>query len=545
MQQDIDSEVLIPDVRTAEGLRDTGYSFNTAVADIVDNSIAAGASRIDVSVAPLPGAQVQIVVADNGKGMDLPTLRDAMRLGSPPRQDPYSLGKFGLGLKTASFSMARQLDVVTRAAENLEPIGARWDLDFVQETKEWRVQYPKPSDFDIGLIDAVSPDATGTAVIWRKVDRLFDREYQNPGGGWAKRAFDAVEKDLRWHLALTYSRYLSRDDERKIAISVNDLPLKAWDPFGTGLPGLEKLLEMPFDVQIEDHTAEMTVTAYLLPHKTTLSEEQGDAENISNDLQGFYVYRHDRLLVYGTWLGLFSLEPHYSYLRVDLSFDHQLDDALKLDIKKSRIEFRHEIANELRQRLAAPRAQARLHYDQKQRKAITTLSGNAHERSNTVLSKDGLSGAQTTQQDASHVLVENKQGTVVITVKTTKEEERPIVPVPSLDDGILWETAYSQNQRSIHVNTGHPFYQRAYYPLRDFPLAHQALDFFLWALVEAQLEAVSEREQEHMDGVRLVVSRILRRLALSDLPEPDVEDTAASGLPEDDDPVSGAQTSGS
>ncbi len=543
MQQDIDSEVLIPDAaRTIEGLRDTGYSFNTAVADVVDNSIAAGASRIDVSVGQLPGAQVQIVVADNGKGMDIPTLRDAMRLGSPPRHDPYSLGKFGLGLKTASFSMARQLDVVTRTAEDLVPIGARWDLAFVQETNEWRVQYPEPSDFDIGLIDAVSPNAAGTAVIWRKVDRLFDREYQNPGGGWAKRAFDAVEKELRWHLALTYSRYLSRDDEKKITISVNDLPLKAWDPFGTGLPGLEKLLEMPFDVQIDGRTAEMTVKAYLLPHKSTLTEEQQTIENITNDLQGFYVFRHDRLLAYGTWLGLFSLEPHYSYLRVDLSFDHQLDDALKLDIKKSRIEFRHEIANELRQRLAAPRAQARLHYDQKQRNKITALSGNAHERSNRALSKDGLSGAQTTQQDASHVLVENQQGKVVIVVKTTEEEERPIVPVASLDDGVLWETAYSHNQRSIRVNTGHPFYQRAYYPLSDFPLAHQALDFFLWALVSAQLEAVSEREQEHMDGVRQVVSRILRKLALSDLPEPDVEDAAA---PEDDAAGPAARSAGS
>lgn len=118
---------------------------------------------------------------------------------------------------------------------------------------------------------------------------------------------------------------------------------------------------------------------------------------------------------------------------------------------------------------------------------------------------------------------------MVITVKTTQQEERSIVPVASLDDGVLWETAYSQNQRSIHLNTGHPFYQRAYFPLRDYPLAHQALDFFLWALVEAQHEAVSEREQEHMDGVRLVVPRILRKLALSDLPEPDVDDVVPNG----------------
>lgn len=545
MQEDINSEILIPDpARTIEGLRDTGYSFNTAVADVVDNSIAAGASRIDVSVAQLPDAQVQIAVADNGKGMDLGTLRDAMRLGSPPRQDPYSLGKFGLGLKTASFSMARQLDVITRTVEDPNPIGARWDLDFVQQTNQWRVRYPDPSDFDIGLLDAVSPSSSGTVVIWRKVDRLFDREYQNPSGGWAKRAFDSVEKELRWHLALTYSRFLAREDERKVAISVNDLPLAPWDPFGTELPGVETLLEMPFDVQIDGHTAAMALKAYLLPHKSGLTEEQQAVESISNDLQGFYVYRHDRLLAYGTWLGLFSLEPHYSYLRVDLSFDHELDDALKLDIKKSRIEFRHEIATALRSSLTAPRAQARLHYDQKQRKGITALSGNAHDRSNKILSKTGLSGAHTTQQGDGQVLVQNQQGHVVITVKTTPDEERPIVPVASLDDGVLWETAYSQNQRSIHLNTGHPFYQRAYFPLRDFPLAHQALDFILWALVAAQLEAISEREQEHMDGVRLVVSRILRNLALSDLPEPDVEDDSSGEPPENDNSAPEAHTAG-
>jgi len=273
----------------------------------------------------------------------------------------------------------------------------------------------------------------------------------------------------------------------------------------------------------------MTVKAYLLPHKSTLNEEQQAAENITNDLQGFYVYRHDRLLTYGTWLSLFSLEPHYSYLRVDLSFDHQLDDALKLDIKKSRIEFRHEVATYLRSQLTGPRAQARLHYDQKQRGTITTLSGNDHDRSNKVLAKGGLAGASTTQQDANHVLVNNSQGATVIEVKTTPDEERPITPVPTLDDGMLWEPAFSHNRRSIRVNTGHPFYQRAYFPLRDFPLAHQSLDFFLWALVEAQLQAISEREVEHMDTVRLFVSNTLRKLALRELPEPDVENGNGTG----------------
>jgi hypothetical protein len=526
----MDSEILVPDAaRTIEGLRDTGYTFNTAVADVVDNSIAAGATHIDVALTQVPGGSLEIVIADNGHGMDHEALKDGMRLGSRPRADPYSLGKFGLGLKTASFSIARELSVVTRTAPTDLGRAARWDLDFVSRTNEWRVLYPDPTDFELGLIDAVGPGAAGTAVIWRKVDRLFERQYQNPEGGWAKKALDSAVKDLRWHLALTYTRFLDEKSEHRVSITVNEEPLAAWDPFGLALYS-EPLLDKPVKVKIDGREAPLTVRAYLLPHKSTLSEEQQQQANISNDLQGFYVFRHNRLLTYGTWLGLFSSEPHYSYLRVDLSFDHELDDALKLDIKKSRIEFRHELEAYLRKELGGPRNQARLHYDQKEREGITKLSGGLHDRANKVLERTAgsLVSTTTSQQGDNLVLVKNRQGATVIEVPTDKEDAPFIVPVPTLPDGVLWETHFGHNRPSVQLNTGHPFYQRAYFPLRDFPLANQALDFFLWSLVEAQLAAISEREIDHMDAVRLVVSQILRKLALQELPEPDLDASAGA-----------------
>ena len=119
-----------------ESTRAIGYSLEAAVADIIDNSIAAGARNVDLFFFPIDGAY--IAVLDDGAGMNTDELNSAMQYGSKNpnvERDANDLGRFGLGLKTASLSQCRCLSVITKQGERIE--GRRWDLDHVAQAESW------------------------------------------------------------------------------------------------------------------------------------------------------------------------------------------------------------------------------------------------------------------------------------------------------------------------------------------------------------------------------------------------------------------------
>ena len=150
-----------------ESMRDIGYSLSTALADLIDNSVAAQATDIRVFVSP-DASNLSVGILDNGIGMTEDTLLNAMRLGSRSPLEERSksdLGRFGLGLKTASFSQCRMLTVVTRTKG--KTACARWDLDQIAESDRWHVQVPD----DVESIPWVELLGTrGTLVVWEKLD---------------------------------------------------------------------------------------------------------------------------------------------------------------------------------------------------------------------------------------------------------------------------------------------------------------------------------------------------------------------------------------
>ncbi len=123
-----------------ESLRSIGYDLPTAVADIIDNSLTASARQVDI-VFHWAGANSWICILDDGIGMPDRKLFEAMRPGSQnPLQTRSSndLGRFGLGLKTASFSQARRLTVITKTTRGSIAV-REWDLDYVEREDEWRL----------------------------------------------------------------------------------------------------------------------------------------------------------------------------------------------------------------------------------------------------------------------------------------------------------------------------------------------------------------------------------------------------------------------
>src|SRR5688572_8311913 len=317
-----ESIIVEPDPkRMIEGLRDTGYSFNTALADLIDNSIAAEADKIYVSIDMDFGGNISVMIADNGYGMSRKELISAMKYGSPPRPNPRSLGKFGLGMKTASTAFCRRFSVISRISGKNKLVKATWDLDHVAKVGKWELMLSEPTGDEVQYLNRAAGAGTGTLIRWEKVDRVL-KEYVNPGGARSKAALKTLTKRLEEHIRMVYQRFLNNKDSRekhKTSIWVNNVKLAAWDPFceKEGRP----IQKETVTVAPEDGgkpSGKFTVRGFVLPRREEFSTEQAANEaNISNDLQGFYVYRENRLIHYADWMGMYIQEPHFSLLRVE------------------------------------------------------------------------------------------------------------------------------------------------------------------------------------------------------------------------------------
>lgn len=517
-----------PDVaRITEGLRDTGYDFNTAIADIIDNSVAAGADLIDVRVGVDFAGNILVSVGDNGCGMDRDELINAMKYGSQRRPSPKSLGKFGLGLKTASTAFCTRLSVISRSAGGT-PLRATWDLALMADRNSWELELMTPAAAETQLLDEVAKGGTGTIVLWEQVDRLLDG-YKDRASRPFRKAVEKLEASLRDHIATVYQRFLDADDEREktVRIRLNNSDVKSWDPFcvaETGQPVAEQAVPVALP---NGTTTSFNVRAFILPRKEEFSsDEMRNAARVSNERQGVYVYRENRLIHGPDWMGMYKQEPHFSLLRVELSFDHTLDDAFQVDIKKSRILLNETLYEWLRDKfLAGPRREAETRYRRGAASVATGVAALLHNAaSNTIQQKAAaLTTAQVSVVDAGagKVEVSNKSGSVAAVLRIIESGTPGSVHIttsPTLDNGVLWEPTYGQGGPAVALNTGHPFYTKAYLPNKENSPVIQALDYLLWALAQAELNNINDETKDDFEEFRVEVSRNLKKL-VADLPD--------------------------
>jgi hypothetical protein len=528
-------EVLPDPSRTIEGLRDTGYDFETAVADLVDNSIAADADKIDIRSQMDLRGNITLRIADNGTGMDEAHLMQAMKYGSPEREDPSSLGKFGMGLKTASTAFCRRLSVSSRAGGDDETLRASWDLDHVTEVGKWELLVDEPGPEEVDHLESVAPDSSGTVVTWRKVDRLL-KDYHEPGGTWAQKALDKRVEALRDHISMVFQRFLDPYDERtrSLSIVVNGEEVESWDAFATDEAELVAEKDVPVEFEDTDKEAKFKVRAYILPRREDFSSDDAAREaKLGNEYQGIYVYRENRLIHGPDWLGMYQKEPHGSLLRVEFSFDHRLDDAFRIDIKKSQINLNEDLYDWLKTEfLPAPRRAADTMYRKGvKKKTQKKASSGPHNSSNRSISnkEKGVDQAdvEIIDEDDGDVQVTNKHGKVRLKIRLSDSKSPDdlfVQPVDSINDGLLWEpTIVDKERQGVSVNTSHPYYQKVYVPNHASGVIMQGLDSLLWALSISEMNAVSEGTKQHFEDVRYEVTRVLRRL-VEDLPEPKEED---------------------
>lgn len=313
-----------------EALRGLGYSTATALADLVDNSIAAGAACVDLRFA-WAGSDSHIIIQDDGRGMDDEGLDGAMRLGHLSPLDARAdddLGRFGLGLKTASFSQCRRLTVASR--QEGSPVAClRWDLDVLATSGDdtWRLLVGA-AEGSRRLLDPLHAVRQGTCVLWENLDRIVTP-------GFSEQNYLDLIDVIERHLAMVFHRYLT-GNQPGLRIAINGRTVKPWDPF---LTTHHATWSSPTAVLAPGVVAR----GHVLPHKDRLDTRQQKVAAGPDGWtaqQGFYVYRNQRLLVAGSWLGLgrgrpWTKEEAHRLARIRLDIPNSADAEWKIDIRKS------------------------------------------------------------------------------------------------------------------------------------------------------------------------------------------------------------------
>lgn len=346
-----------------ESLRDIGYSFNSALADIIDNSITARAENI--AVYAIPNNSFTVAIVDDGEGLTRDSLLLAMKLGSSdPREERKAndLGRFGLGLKTASFSQCRRLTVVSRS--NGATSAFTWDLDTVVSKNSWTI-FEHDNCAQIPFIDYLG--ATGTLVLWENVDRLTGTKK------YGEVDYERLIAESQDYLALVFHRYLSGESGlRHINMSVNGRPLIPIDPFNVKNPATQQ-------ASIEAVCPGVTMQAYTLPHRANYANEQEyDKHALPGGYlknQGVYLYRAKRLIVHGTWFGIAKKTALTQLCRVKIDIDVNQDDAWKIDVKKVSAQLPEAVRTRIKQLIARMGAPSKRVY---RRRGVRLTSQTAH-----------------------------------------------------------------------------------------------------------------------------------------------------------------------
>lgn len=530
--------------RLIHGLRDTGYDFNTAAADIVDNSISANASAINIEIVLTQEGRKFVYFGDDGDGMNMEELYDAMRYGAKARANLASLGKFGLGLKTASSSVCLRFTVLSKRKASDDLAKLTWDLDHVADTDSWDMLQDDITADEFEAFDDFC-GVSGTLVIWSNCDRLLQKNYDAPGGAQEKAAIKRVSENLAAHLALVHHRFLDQTDARaaNISVHVNGEPLAGWNPFFP--EGSEQVLgpnQQKLECILEDGSVEVaSLKAWILPHSNDCSDEQKRIIRHSNKSQGFYVFRENRLIQTGGWLGIYgwgAMEPHMSLLRLELDFTHELDEAFMVDVKKSRILLDPALETRVKSLITPVRREAdarnrRISKAGAAKKGVDHTSSNKSVEKNPNVKKPSVVSAKAEDNTA---VISNTFGPKIKLKAPVQNDVNPdsihIEAVEDMHSGGLWEPALRSatsegHTAAVRINKHHDFYQKIYLRASNSGYSVEGMDLLLWALATAELdhknpelEAVFEDFREE---VAINLKRLLREVSLP--PEHELEGT--------------------
>jgi Histidine kinase-, DNA gyrase B-, and HSP90-like ATPase len=355
-----------------ESLRAFDYGLASALADLIDNSITAEAKNVDIKLKWF-GADSSLVISDDGLGMSEQELVNAMRFGSKSpreRRSEKDLGRFGLGLKTASIWACRRVTVITKSKNN-SVISRCWDVDVISQRDCWVLSQGNGVLID-ELCRTLNNKVSGTMIVWEKMDTLLSGGID--GHTRSEASFNASFIEAIRHLGMVFHRFIERGD---VSIKVGGISVEPWNPLSS-TPSPELVPADSFRYKGQN----IRINCGIMPHPRRLSQQA--AERVGGPAgwyaqQGFYIYRRDRIIVAGGWLGMLRPADHFKLARIVVEVPNSLDLDLGVSVTKTNISLPDGVKSRLKTAAEALRERAYSIYRHRGRKALSsTVDANLH-----------------------------------------------------------------------------------------------------------------------------------------------------------------------
>ena len=528
--------------RTINALKDIGYELNSAVSDIVDNSISRGkAKNIFIEFSIDTKGKLLLGILDDGKGMNSKRLEEAMRIGS--NNDDYGpgdLSKYGMGMKTASMSQAMKLTVFSKmSASNRTAFS--WDLHHVNMHNKWEIFKLTPNEISKSLnnFTKIISQASGsiinknswTLVLWEDLDKLQKSFDSYNSKVMATRFIERTTDDLEIYLRLVFNRFISGENNvKKTNIYLNDIKLKALDPF---CRNEEHTKELPLSDKsgnylISNEYPPIIIKRYVLPtnplkpgdYKFATHESWEEAKGTLswNEAQGYYIYRNNRLIDWGGWFKTKKIDEHDKLARACIDLTDEHDDLFKVDVSKTHIQLPEELKNHLKDNVNAKFiSEAKKRYSGSEnsknliKNPVREKSKKVNHLAAQLILQDNITVRKGTNDS---LIIKNQYGNKITEDITYKNLEigQKIISMPFGNTIFFWKMIPNPNNEfQVIVNTEHPFYEKVYGDSEKDKKITAIMDAFLFTMAFIELKCITNNNELLFDQMKEVASSVLNK----------------------------------
>jgi hypothetical protein len=513
--------------RTVEAFRSLGYDLNSAIADVVDNAVTEKVSAKNITIDFFVKAgNITCRIQDDGCGMSGKELEEAMRFGAETTYKDKDLGKFGMGMKTASLSHCNVLTVISKKNRS-EIVGCRWDVGHVNKNGWKLLGLDKVEIAKILQKEKIDLKNNGTIILWDDLTWLNEEYKSYDSNKLAQNFYFRILDEFKLHLSMVYHRFLdgSLGKERTVRILVNKEKLSPWDPFCRKEPNTEKITLKKDDAQVKisGYRIPVKIGAYTLPDKKAFSSEKAwkEAKGLLswNDAQGYYIYRADRIIRFGGWQGTKAKDEHDKLARISIDIDPSLDKAFKITVNKAKVHFHEALFQHLKlsvNPLVVKKAKSKYGKSSEKFDVRNNFRKNGHEVLRITQEMIAENGIKILKNKAAEIQVSNPAGTWLsnkvddfLKYGTNKDFE---IVSANLDKNQLWKIVCdNHNKFKVIVNAAHPFYSKMYKTSTNKAVT-DAVDALIFSLAFAELYNKNDKNSHLFDTFKAICAQALARL---------------------------------
>ena len=522
--------------RTFDALRNLGYDLNASIADVVDNAITEkiAADKISVMFSLRSPSKIVCRIQDNGCGMNQSELEEAMRLGTATTYEAKDLGKFGMGMKTASLSHCNVLTVISKK-KKYDLCAYRWDIGHIRKKGWTLLQLTKIETLTLLEKEKIDLGENGTIILWDDVFWLNEQLNSYKIGKFRNNFYYRFVENVKIHLGMVYHRFLDGSLGRRniIELKVNGAKVKPWDPFCREEINT-KQVNLRSDVaafRIPGYKTPVLISAYIVPTKENFSSEEAwkNAKGLLswNDSQGYYIYRANRIIRFGGWHGTKAKDEHDKLARLSIDIDSGLDELFRITVNKAKVQFPEALSQHLKN-VVNPMVikKAKASYNKSDQSLTVSNKFRRNETFIVEISKDLMEESQiktTNVVKSTNPLVEvkNPSGTWLSNkindfLKYGSEKDYEIIS-DRLDEDSLWKIICDDESKfKIIVNASHPFYNKFYNTSANKAVT-SAIDALIFSLAFAELYNKNNQNASLLDTFKSVCSQALKKLVTHEI----------------------------